>query len=94
MKDEKIHPLKEIWAGYKNLIVTDPVIEKIAMDRYDHCHTCEKLRSNRTCSICGCFMPAKVRSPKSKCPPSVGKWGAVSDEGLRQLRIQEKSKKI
>ena len=52
----------------------NPEIEKIAKERIAICveNKCGKFRPNNTCALCGCFMPAKVRSPKSTC--KLKKW--------------------
>lgn len=40
-----------------------------AQNRYLICRGCEYFRPwVKTCSTCGCFMPAKVRVASSKCP--------------------------
>jgi hypothetical protein len=66
--------LSEIYAGWKNYTFPNPQIEELAKKRIAICvqNDCKKLRSNKTCVLCGCYMPAKVRSPKSKC--KLGKW--------------------
>jgi hypothetical protein len=67
--------IEEIVSGWKNYIFKFPEMEGIAKERLGICLSCEKLRKNRTCSLCGCFIPAKVRSPKSKCP--INLWGKI-----------------
>jgi hypothetical protein len=64
--------LSEIYAGWKNYAFKNPQVEEQARDRAKTCVGCDKLRRNNTCSICGCYIPAKVRSPRSKCP--LHKW--------------------
>jgi len=66
--------LEEIYSGWKNYIFPNPQIEKIAKERIAICvkNDCAKFRSNNSCAICGCYMPAKVRSEKSHCP--IKKW--------------------
>jgi len=59
--------LEEIYTGWKNYIFPHPEIEKEAKRRMSICIECEKLKPNNVCSLCGCFMPAKVRSIKSTC---------------------------
>lgn len=59
----------EIYVGWRNYVTKkDKVIEEIAKKRMETCNSCEFLRKNKTCSRCNCFMPAKTRNPKSKCP--------------------------
>lgn len=71
----------EIIDGYTNLFKRRPEIEKLALDRGKICEKCPHL--NKTtfylhCDICGCYIPAKLRSPTSEC--NLHKWGAVSNE--------------
>lgn len=37
------------------------------------CKECSNLTIIKTCSVCKCFMPAKVRLKGASCP--IGKWG-------------------
>lgn len=64
--------LSEIVVGWINYINKDPLIEKLAEDRFNVCLKCPQLKSNNKCRKCGCYMVAKTRSPKSKCP--LDKW--------------------
>lgn len=67
--------LKEIFEGWKNYIFENPEVEEEAKRRITICHTnrCGKYSEKYgTCVVCGCFMPAKVRSPKSIC--LLAKW--------------------
>lgn len=66
--------LNEIFEGWKNLVFENPEIEKEAKRRMKICvdNDCHKFNSSKTCGVCGCYMPAKTRSKKSKCP--IGKW--------------------
>lgn len=66
--------LAEILAGWKNYTFPSPEIEKLATKRIEICvkNECGKLKPNNVCALCGCYMPAKVRSPKSHC--RMGKW--------------------
>jgi len=59
--------LSEIYEGWKNLVLTNPNVETEAKRRIEICVDCDKLLKNNSCKLCGCYMPAKVRSPKSKC---------------------------
>lgn len=44
-----------------------------AQARYDICKPCEHFKKELAqCAVCGCFMKAKVKFEKSKCPE--GKW--------------------
>lgn len=65
--------LNEIYDGWKNYVFPSPQIENLAKERAKICVNCKingkpGMRRNKTCKICGCFIPAKVRSPKSNCP--------------------------
>lgn len=60
--------LQEIYSGWKFYAFKSPEIEELAKNRAKTCVSCKELRRNKTCKICGCFVPAKVRSEKSKCP--------------------------
>ena len=59
--------LSEIYEGWKNLTFPNPKIEKIAKKRMEICVGCPMLTKRNICELCGCYMPAKVRSPESKC---------------------------
>jgi hypothetical protein len=61
--------LEEIIEGWKNLTFPSLDVEAIAKKRMTICvsNECGKFRKNRSCAMCGCYMPAKVRSPKSHC---------------------------
>ena len=64
--------LLDIYEGWKNLIFENPEIEAEAKRRMAICVSCPKLRITKTCAMCGCFMPAKVRNMKMKC--GLEKW--------------------
>jgi hypothetical protein len=59
--------LSEIYDGWKNYVFPNSEIEREAKRRIEICVNCDKLNSRNTCSLCGCYMPAKVRSLKSHC---------------------------
>jgi hypothetical protein len=48
----------------------------LSKKRYSICQSCDSFNSTlKTCKLCNCFMPLKVRVPeflKVKCPK--GKW--------------------
>lgn len=62
--------LLEIFEGWKNLVFENPQVEMEAKRRMSICvkNKCKKFTSRKTCDVCGCYMPAKVRSPQSRCP--------------------------
>ena len=66
--------LSEIYNGWKNYVFPNPQIEELAKKRIAICvnNECGKFKPNKSCTMCGCYMPAKVRSLRSKCP--LKKW--------------------
>jgi recombinational DNA repair protein RecR len=64
--------LQEIFEGWKNFTFQNPRIEQDAKKRIKICTDCPMLNSRNICQLCGCYMPAKVRSPKSHC--LIKKW--------------------
>lgn len=71
--------IKEIYDGWKNYTFKNPQIEETAKKRIDVCVNCKDpktgklgITNRKTCRYCGCFIPAKTRSIKSKCP--LNKW--------------------
>lgn len=65
--------LTEIYAGWKNYVFSSPQVEETAKSRMKLCvEDCDRLNNRNFCTKCGCFMPAKVRSLKSRCP--LRKW--------------------
>lgn len=65
--------LQEIINGWTNYAIKNPQIEKLAKERAEFCVDCSQLKNNtNSCKICGCYIPAKIRSTKSKCP--LKKW--------------------
>jgi hypothetical protein len=64
--------LSEIYEGWKNYAFPNIQVEEIAKKRIAICVVCDKLKKNNSCALCGCYMPAKVRSLKSHC--RIKKW--------------------
>lgn len=64
--------LSEIYNGWKNFTFPNKRVEKEAKRRIIICTDCDKLNKRNFCNLCGCYMPAKVRSPKSHC--RIKKW--------------------
>lgn len=58
----------EIIAGWTNYVFPNKEVEEVAKKRLKICCGCDKISDRNYCKICHCFMPAKVRSLKSKCP--------------------------
>ena len=46
--------------------------QKTHQQRWEICKQCEFKTVAHTCKKCGCFMPAKVRINRARCP--IGKW--------------------
>jgi len=68
-----MNKLEEIINGWTNYTFKNSKCEEIAKNRVKFCINCSKLNQKfNTCKICGCYIPAKVRSIKSKCP--LKKW--------------------
>lgn len=63
---------EEIIAGWKNYVFPNKEVEELAKNRIKICLSCPKISERHFCNICHCYMPAKVRSPKSTCP--LVKW--------------------
>lgn len=67
MEKSAKNKLQRILEGWKNLIKTNPEVEKIANSRAIKCASCEHLNNLLFCKKCGCFVPAKIRSTQEKC---------------------------
>lgn len=59
--------LEEIIIGWKNYVFPNKCVEEQAKERLKVCLNCKLLSDRFFCNICHCYMPAKVRSPKSSC---------------------------
>jgi len=75
-----LEKLGQIYEGWKNLIIEDPEVEKVALPRLEICAKCP-IRTNGICDStksvngvkgCGCNTAAKARCLTCKCP--IGKW--------------------
>ena len=64
--------LSEIFKGWRNYVFPNSDVEELAKERMKTCVDCEFLSRRNYCELCGCYMPAKVRSPKSRCKAK--KW--------------------
>lgn len=51
--------------------------QDIAQARYDICKSCKEFSSIKTCKLCNCFMPVKVKFAYVGCPH--GKWTAETE---------------
>jgi hypothetical protein len=48
---------------------------QVATDRYQTCLGCEHfMRKQSRCSLCGCFMRAKVKIALAECPAKPSRW--------------------
>lgn len=73
----------DIVEGFTNLLkskllISESDIDELAEKRMSVCNSCEfkKVVTNR-CRACGCYLPAKTRVLKQKCPKN--KWSQVQD---------------
>ena len=80
--------IKEIVNGWKNYLIDDPVVQKIAEERAKICVECPEARKGvfsavlkdyklhaiegLFCNECSCPLSAAVRSESKECP--LGKW--------------------
>ena len=60
---------KDIFVGFKNLITGQETPDEER--KLKICSTCS-FRKKKYCGVCGCYLPAKVKSPGSECPKN--KW--------------------
>ena len=58
--------VKSIALGWSNIVWPNPEIEKMAYKRIEVCATCDENVKN-LCTDCGCWIPAKARSPEETC---------------------------
>jgi hypothetical protein len=59
--------LKNILAGWKNVLIKDPEVERLAHARGEICLQCPH-RKRIVCGLCGCPLKAKLRAPDAECP--------------------------
>lgn len=77
--------IKEIVDGWSNHLFGNKSIEDIAKKRMSICKKCPEnsfnkkekftLRIDEHCTLCGCTLSAKTKSPDSECP--LLKWKSV-----------------
>ena len=65
---------------------------QIAQERYDMCKDCSEFSAVKTCRLCGCIMPVKVKLRYAECP--AGHWGAIEDDGQMHYVDDEAWKKL
>ena len=63
----KAQKLRSIAEGWKNYLWPSTEVEVKAYERGRICAGCDHNRRN-FCSICHCFLGAKIRSGAEKCP--------------------------
>ena len=63
--------MNQILEGWKNLVWPTEESKKLAESRAKACDSC-LFNKLLTCTKCGCPIPAKIRSPKAKCP--INRW--------------------
>lgn len=64
-------PIPEIFDASNNWFVS----EEISNSRFKTCKECPHFNNvTKTCKICGCFMPIKVKVRIMKCPDNPSRW--------------------
>jgi len=58
---------QRIIEGWGNYIFRTPETEAVAKRRAEICATCNE-NKKEWCQVCGCYIPAKVRSMAEECP--------------------------
>lgn len=82
-----LQKVKQIAEGWKNTIIKDEAVEKIAAERMLVCEECEWNSKNIPdtsllkrldvhCTKCGCPLMSKTRCTSCACP--INKWEAVT----------------
>ena len=66
-KRKRNDQLKNILAGWRNVVVRDPEVERLAQTRGEVCLKCPH-RKLIVCGKCGCPLKAKLRAPDANCP--------------------------
>ena len=71
--------LKNVYEGWKNVVITDEQVEQMAKERIEICNQCpERMKSINVCGLCHCPLIAKTRSPQEQCPQ--GKWKVITKD--------------
>lgn len=58
--------VRSIAIGWSNVVWPNPETEKLAYKRIEVCAECER-NVRGLCTDCGCWIPAKARSPEETC---------------------------
>lgn len=77
-----IEKAKQIVEGWKNVVITDPLVEAEAKKRADICAGCDRLKDHTLgidgflrCGVCNCPLAMLTRSMSAKCKHEEGaKW--------------------
>jgi len=90
MSNENNETKKSLWQQYKEKNPQDRdarptdllnrhlrVDDAIAEERLNICKACPNYQVTKTCSICHCFMPGKVKLSNASCPDSPPRWTKV-----------------
>jgi hypothetical protein len=67
--------IKPIIEGWKNVVISNEEVEKIAIERMKICNACEEKKmilGVEVCGKCNCPLIAKVRASENSCP--LKKW--------------------
>ncbi len=65
-KPKVIDKVKSIAVGWSNILWSTPEVKEMAYCRISVCAECDQNIRN-LCLKCGCWIPAKARSPDEKC---------------------------
>lgn len=83
---KKVKTIAEVYEGFKNLAWKKSESEILARERLEICIGCDHLQRYRGfylgCDMCGCYIPAKIRSIKSSCP--IGEWKGFTKEEYKK----------
>lgn len=60
--------LKNFYEGWMNYVFPNKDADELSKKRFAICKKCEHLTKMGRCRKCGCFMEAKSRAKKTKCP--------------------------
>lgn len=78
--------IRNIITGWKNLIVEDKLLTPLFEQRFQTCNNCPGDNNKlNVCVLCGCFIPAKCRSPEENCPASYWKPVHYIDNGFEYI---------
>jgi len=65
----------------RNYIANKEVAKKVSKERLKICKGCENFNHlAKTCGVCHCVMPFKVKLAGASCPLPIPKWKAVTND--------------